>query len=232
MGNIKTKDMTNVTFFAADRRQFLVPKNAVNIFAKAYNENVSGLYNPAALCEAAKRFDTCKVELTKAREQIGACINALRTQGWNPRDIRDINGLNASEQRGLRISAAQSGATCNPDTAAQKIGEISEKYNKALENMLEASYIRRAVAIAAYYNTKATISALHKDLSVNDNKYLYWALQSVGASSDRIGAECPPPPPPDSCAGGHRKKERTNNDHNQSLHAVPHQASRRRPHWQ
>ena len=62
-------------------------------------------------------------------------------------------------------------------------------YNKALENMLEASYIRRAVAIAAYYNTKATISALHKDLSVNDNKYLYWALQSVGASSDRIGVE-------------------------------------------
>jgi hypothetical protein len=189
MGNIKTKDMTNVTFFAADRRQFLIPKNAVNIFAKAYNENVSGLYNPAALREAAKRFNTCKVELTKAREQIGACINALRTQGWNPRDIRDINGLNASEQRGLRVSAAQSGATCNPDTAAQKIGEFSEKYNKALENMLEASYIRRAVTIAAYYNTKATISALHKDLSVNDNKYLYWALQSVGASSDRIGVE-------------------------------------------
>ena len=135
MGNIKTKDMTNVTFFAADRRQFLIPKNAVNIFAKAYNENVSGPYNPAALHEAAKRFDTCKVELTKAREQIGACINALRTQGWNPRDIRDINGLNASEQRGLRVSAAQSGATCNPDTAAQKIGEISEKYNKALEKI-------------------------------------------------------------------------------------------------
>lgn len=186
MGNIKTKDMTNVTFFSADRRQFFVPETVVNSFKKAYNENVSGPYNPAALHETAKRFNTRKAEAKEARKQLGACISALRAQGWQPCDITDATNLSASEQRGLRASASRGGATCNPDTAAQKIGELTEKYNKALDNMLEASYVRRAVAAAAYFNTNAAVETINKDLKISNKTFIYWAIRSVGEYPDRI----------------------------------------------
>lgn len=186
MGNIKTKDMTNVTFFAADRRQFSVPETVVNSFKKAYNENVSGLYNPAALHETAKHFSARKAEVKEARKQLGACISALRAQGWQPRDIADVTNLSASEQRGLRASASRGGATCNPDTAAQKIGELTAEYNKALDNMLEASYVRRAVAAAAYFNTDAAVDTINKDLKISNNTFIYWAIRSVGEYPDRI----------------------------------------------
>ncbi len=189
MGNIKTKDMTNVTFFAADRRQFLVPEKALNIFKKTYNENVSGPYNPAALRETANRFSARKAEVSEARKQLGACINALRTQGWQPRDITDVTDLGASEQRGLRTSATKGGVVCEPDTAAEKISELTDNYNKALQNMLEASYERRAIAAAAYYNTNASINTISKDLSVRNNSFIYWTVRSVNEQPDRICVE-------------------------------------------
>jgi hypothetical protein len=189
MGNLKTKDMTNVTFFAADRRQFLVPKKAVKIFAKTYNENVSGPYNPAALRETAKRFNARKAEVSEARKQLGACISALRTQGWQPRDITDVTDLGASEQRGLRTSAANGGAVCDPDKAAQKIGELANKYYEALDNMLEASYARRAAVAAVYYNTDVPVETINKDSGIKNNSFVFWIVRSVGGSPNRNRVE-------------------------------------------